>query len=703
MPETDHNSGPVKHKALIVVFAVLVVIHLPAAHIPVVYGTDLFHPHDDPDDHFDLVTLLALPELDVKAILLDQGDKQQRRPGAIPLRQMSRLTARAVPSAIGLGRKLASAADDGLEQPAEFQAAVELFLKTLRESPEPVTVIMAGSVRDLAAAWNREPALLLAKIGRVYLNIGSADSRVVEYNVDLDAHAYAAVLRSDLPIYLGFCVPIGQPGSANGLYSTWWKFRQSELLGSVAPGLQNYFIYALQKCDPALLDPLEVLSADLRPWRRLVWEMDRNMWCTASLLHAAGRTVHELDGRWTAAPQSPTPQASASPFEFIPARVQVDDAGKTTFNCRDAKPNVHLFKVVSAEPYAAAMRDCLKEALEAIPVVPLLANAAVPSPRPSILSRGDCSGAYQAFPDLCRLTNGDLLCVFYAGYGHVSLPSPSWPRGGRICLVRSGDEGRTWTAPRVLFDGPSDDRDPHIAQMRDGSLLCSFFTYRPQTNGPTRCDTCLVASTDGGRTWTAEPRVVAAGWPGSAPVRELPDGTRVLGVYREEGASAYGGIIRSTDSGHTWCAPIPIGQGSGVRLDAETDFVPLRDGSLLAALRGDRVNLHFATSRDAGLTWSPVKDSGFPGHCPHFTRLRTGEILLSHRLPKTALHVSRDDGVTWQGPYAIDDTIGAYPSTVELRDGSVLVVYYEEGEHSAIRARRFKLAHTGIEFLDLAP
>ncbi len=316
-----------------------------------------------------------------------------------------------------------------------------------------------------------------------------------------------------------------------------------------------------------------------------------------------------------------------------------------------------------------------------------------------VISRGDVAGTYQAFPDVCRLKNGDLLCVFYAGYGHVSLPREDCPKGGRICCVKSSDEGRTWSAPRILFDGPFDDRDPHIAQMRDGALVCSFFTYRPQPQGRVICDTCLVTSRDGGESWAPEPRIVAPGWPSSAPVRELPDGTRVLGVYREEGATAYGGVIRSTDGGKTWCAPIPIGRGSGVRLDAETDVVLLKDGTLYAALRGDRVNMHFATSPDGGLTWSPVKDIGFPGHCPHLTRLSTGEILLAHRLPLTALHVSRDEAKTWQGPYQIDETPGAYPSTVELKDRTVLVVYYEEGQHSAIRARRFKLTGNGIEFL----
>lgn len=321
----------------------------------------------------------------------------------------------------------------------------------------------------------------------------------------------------------------------------------------------------------------------------------------------------------------------------------------------------------------------------------------------AVLSKGEAAGTYQAFPDVCRLRNGDLLCVFYAGYGHVSLPRDDWPRGGRICSVRSADEGKTWSAPRLLFDGPLDDRDPHIAQMPEGTVVCSFFTYQPQPEGPERCDTCLVSSNDGGEHWETEPRVVAPGWPCSAPVRVLPDGTRLLGVYREDGGTAYGGVIRSTDAGRTWSVPIPIDPGSGVRLDAETDVVLLRDGTLYAALRGSGTNMHYAVSGDQGLTWSSVKDIGFPGHCPHFTRLSTGEIVLTHRLPMTALHVSRDDAKTWQGPYSIDAKVGAYASTVELKDGTVLVVYYEEGGASGIRARRFRLRQDGPEFLQIGP
>jgi sialidase-1 len=266
-------------------------------------------------------------------------------------------------------------------------------------------------------------------------------------------------------------------------------------------------------------------------------------------------------------------------------------------------------------------------------------------------------------------------------------------------MVRSKDEAKTWSAPEVLYDGSDDDRDPHIASLRDGKLVCSFFPYRHPSKSKPDFETSIIRSSDGGLTWDKEHRVLARQWACSAPVREMPDGTLLLGVYHEEGETAYGGLLRSTDKGNSWSDPIPIGRGSGVRLDAETDLVQLRDGSLYAALRSDRTNMHFAISRDLGLNWTDVKDIGFKGHSPHFTRLSKGEILLSHRLPQTALHISRDEAKSWEGPHQIDDKIGAYPSTVELKDGTVLIVYYEEGAESAIRARRFQVADTGIKFL----
>ena len=341
---------------------------------------------------------------------------------------------------------------------------------------------------------------------------------------------------------------------------------------------------------------------------------------------------------------------------------------------------------------AVAFRN-LKIEGETVPMEPLKDE----QPPFQVISVGEASGPYQAFPDACRMQSGDIIVCFYAGYGHVSLPTAEWPKGGRICTARSSDEGRTWSKPTVLFDDELDNRDPHIAQLADGTLICTYFSYW-KVGEATRYQTLAVRSTDGGATWgTKGQPVTPEMWAESAPVREMPNGTLLLGVYAEGANGSFGGVVRSTDHGKTWSEPIPIGKEANLPLDAETDVILLKDGTLYAALRSSSINMHYATSPDLGLTWSAVKDIGFKAHSPHFTRLSTGEIIMTHRLPATAMHVSRDECRTWAGPYQIDSVGGAYPATVELKDKTVLAIYYEEGEGSAIRALRFRLTAAGIE------
>lgn len=333
----------------------------PRRSVPVVYSTDLFHPHDDPDDHFDLATLFALPELDVRAILLDQGDKQQRKPGRIPLEQMFRLTGRRVPYATGLVRPLRSPQDTGEDQPPEAQGAVRLLLKVLAESREPVVVITTGSVRDVNAAFQRRPELFRSKVARLYLNIGNADGGN-EWNVHLDRQAYVGLMRSGLPIYWCPCLPLESEGS------THWRFRQGEVLAAAPAGLQNFFIYALQVVRPDELDPLEALRQDLRPWRHLVWVMQRNMWCTASFLHAAGRQVERVDQTWVPVRSEQPGAESESVFTFVRARVDVDAAGRTRVDLSSDRPNMHVFRVTDRKHYGQAMKESLKDLFRRFPV-----------------------------------------------------------------------------------------------------------------------------------------------------------------------------------------------------------------------------------------------------------------------------------------------------------------------------------------------
>lgn len=324
----------------------------------------------------------------------------------------------------------------------------------------------------------------------------------------------------------------------------------------------------------------------------------------------------------------------------------------------------------------------------------LLASSA--SAQHQIVCSGEAAGGYAAFPDVCRLRNGDIFCVFYSGYGHVSTPNSKWPKGGRIMAVRSSDNGQTWGKPVVAVDTDQDDRDPSVACLKDGTLLLNWFTLQKH-----QVAVLLARSTDHGKTWS-EPVKLDLDSPYSfacsSPVRQLPDGSLILGLYCEDDKTkrTFGATVKSYDGGKTWKDLAYIGEKAGIYLYAETDVVALKGGKLLAALRSSRVDMHYALSEDAGKTWGPVRSFGFKGHCPYFLRRSSGVLLLAHRVPATSLHWTADEGKTWHGPVRIDTVIGAYPSMVELPDGLVYCVYYEEGKGSGIRGVRLRVGRSGV-------
>ncbi|MDO5553019.1 MAG: sialidase family protein [Planctomycetia bacterium] len=296
------------------------------------------------------------------------------------------------------------------------------------------------------------------------------------------------------------------------------------------------------------------------------------------------------------------------------------------------------------------------------------------------------AGGYEAFPDVCRLADGRLLAVFYAGYGHIAFPNEDLPKGGRISGCWSSDEGKTWSEPATMIDTPLDDRDPSLVQLADGRLLLTFFTYE-RIDNVAKSKTYIAESTDAGQSWS-EPRKLFENYPCSSPIRVLSDGTLVFPLYGFiEGQEMMGAVSLSNDGGETWSDPVDIPNG-GMALDAETDVIELKNGDLWAI---QRPVMAWSVSHDKGKTWSVSEKVGFEGHCPYLLRTKEDVILLALRIPGTCVRVSRDECKTWSDPFLIDVCGGAYPSMVPLNDGSILIVYYEEGPGSSIRAKRLTI------------
>jgi hypothetical protein len=327
-----------------------------AGPVPVIYCTDLFHPHDDPDDHFDLATLYAMPELGIKGVVLDQGRKQLERPGRVPVSQLNKITGRSVPAVIGLADPLKSPSDKALDQPTEFQGAVGLILQTLRVSARPVCIATAGSVRDVVCAFNRDPGLFRTNVAMVLAFIGEAsDAKFQEYNVGLDPQAFVGLMRSGLPVYWVPCFDGGL--WQNHGHASFWRASQKALLQGAVPEVINYFLYALEK---EKAEPLAFLARPVDPERQArLFGGTRNLWCAAVLGVMSGREV-VLDGsKWRSVP--PPGQALAagragkSLFGFPEVDLVISDAGVVSYGKGPGSHMVRRFEVWDAAQYELGM------------------------------------------------------------------------------------------------------------------------------------------------------------------------------------------------------------------------------------------------------------------------------------------------------------------------------------------------------------
>ena len=78
--------------------------------------------------------------------------------------------------------------------------------------------------------------------------------------------------------------------------------------------------------------------------------------------------------------------------------------------------------------------------------------------------------SYIGWPTLVRRRTGELWVVASGGREAHVCPF------GQVIAITSSDEGRSWTWPRVLHDGPIDDRDAGIVETARGTLIATTFT-----------------------------------------------------------------------------------------------------------------------------------------------------------------------------------------------------------------------------------
>jgi len=326
---------------------------------------------------------------------------------------------------------------------------------------------------------------------------------------------------------------------------------------------------------------------------------------------------------------------------------------------------------------------------------------------------------YAAWPNIERLASGDLICAFYQAIRrkHVTHLDTT----GRSVYVRSTDEGRTWTRePNVIYDDEDSQENVAVAQLSDGRLMADFYSWHNvraeekqavkepkwwlgQSIAPYSAayvvGVSIVTSADGGRTWSKHYTLVnAPGWLDFAtnkPVLELPGGTLLVPMYgRRPGDNHDSSVVmRSTDGGRTWSRPSVVADGMehGFSFN-ETSLAWLSNNTILAMMRtaGADDHLYQSRSTNRGLTWSKPEKTPMVGHPPDLLLLKSGDLLCTygyrHKPYGIRACISHDFGRTWDMEHEVvlrDDGLGGdlgYPSSMELKDGAILTVYYFYGE-----------------------
>lgn len=303
-----------------------------------------------------------------------------------------------------------------------------------------------------------------------------------------------------------------------------------------------------------------------------------------------------------------------------------------------------------------------------------------------------------------------------------------------LLLKRSTDGGKTWSAQQLIWsDATNTCGNPAPVVDQTTGIIWLLMTWNLGVDKEDGIiyrkarDTrrvFIAHSADDGRNWTPPAEITASvkrpdwGWYATGPVNGIqltrgpPRGRLLIPANHSTLTTATQSVTRShvifsDDHGKTW----QIG-GVEEEMTNESTLVELSDGSLLHNMRSyhKKNRRAVATSRNGGLTWSPVKlDEVLIEPVCQASILRCtwpdgGEksrILFSNpastKREKLAVRLSYDEGTTWTGGKVLQPGPAAYSCLVMLPDKTIGCLF-ERGEKSPYE--KISLARFSLRWLE---
>ena len=340
-----------------------------------------------------------------------------------------------------------------------------------------------------------------------------------------------------------------------------------------------------------------------------------------------------------------------------------------------------------------------------------------------VVSRRAGSGfPYHGWPSVARIGDDKLGVV--ASAFRIDHLCPF----GKVVMLVSNDEGASWSVPLVVADTILDDRDAGICRMDDGSLVLNWFnldkkyyypphdfikyykntmpknkynlckSYIESINDEVNkiiCGSYVKKSIDGGYTWSNPVKVPLTSPHGPA---QLSDGS-LLYIGKEFDIKEGDGdilVYKSADGGYNWqpLSKLPIPESASKANFFEPYAIQADDGRILCHIRFQdyknetkygKFTIFQTVSKDCGVNWSLPESLGVCGSPPHIIKHSGGAyVCVFGRREKPygqRAIISRNNGSTWETEVILrDDGFNSdlgYPASVELKDGSILTVYYQ--------------------------